>query len=148
MKEINVRLIKLTDYNDIYLLIQEFNPKLSLFSAEKIKERIEFIMENTKDIILVCEQNNEVVGYIHGSPFELLFTDSLINILGFVVKEKYRNNGVGSRLIESLEGWAKNNGFSGIKLLSHPSRVNAHRFYEGHGYVFTKDQRNFIKTFK
>ncbi|PSK13221.1 hypothetical protein C7R94_23465 [Brevibacillus sp. NRRL NRS-603] len=98
-------------------------------------------------IIFVCEQNNEVIGYIHGSPYELLFSDSFVNVLGFVVKEKDRNQGVGSMLIEHLEQWGKKNGFSGMKLLSHPSRIHAHRFYERRGYRFTKDQKNFIKKF-
>ena len=148
MKEIHIREIKLDDFNDIYLLNQEFNPKLYTFSAEKVKGRIQYIAENTKDIIFVCEQCNEVIGYIHGSPYELLFSDSLINVLCFVVKEKYRNNCVGSKLIDSLECWAKDNGFSGIKLLTHPSRINAHRFYERHGYIHTKDQKNYMKMFR
>ncbi|SFL59633.1 Predicted N-acetyltransferase YhbS [Paenibacillus sp. 1_12] len=144
MREINVREIRVTDYHDIYLLNQDFNPNLYLFSEEKVKEKIEMITKKTKDIIFVCEQNNEVIGYIHGSPYELLFSDSLVNVLGFVVKEQYRNQGLGSMLIEHLEQWGKNNGFSGIKLLSHPSRIHAHRFYERRGYMFTKDQKNFI----
>ena len=141
----NVREIRVTDYHDIYLLNQDFNPDLHLFTEEKVKKKIEIITKNTKDIIFVYEQNNEVIGYIHGSPYELLFSDSLVNVLGFVVKEEYRNQGVGSMLIERLEQWGKNNGFSGIKLLSHPSRIHAHRFYERRGYMFTKDQKNFIK---
>lgn len=148
MKEIYIREIKLNDYNDIYLLNQEFNPKLYTYSAVKVKERIQYVIENTKDIIFVCEQCNEVIGYIHGSPYELLFSDSLINVLCFVVKEKFRNNGVGSKLIDSLECWAKDNGFSGIKLLTHPNRIHAHRFYERHGYIHTKDQKNYMKMFR
>ncbi|KKO55543.1 GNAT family N-acetyltransferase [Paenibacillus sp. DMB20] len=148
MNHINVREIRVADYDDIYLLNQDFNPNLSSFSAEKVKAKIETITKKTKDIIFVCERSNEVIGYIHGSPYELLFSDSLVNILGFVVKEKYRNHGVGSKLIEHLEQWGANNGYSGIKLLSHPSRINAHRFYERRGYIFTKDQKNFIKMFK
>ena len=145
--DIGVREIKTADYNDIYLLNKEFNPKLYLFSADKVKERIDYILRNTKDIIFVGEQKDEIIGYIHGSPYELLFADSLINVLGFIVKEKYRNHSVGSMLIGQLESWAKNNGFSGIKLLTHPWRVNAHRFYERHGYVHTKDQKNYMKMF-
>ncbi len=147
MKEINIRGIRTADYNDIYLLNQELNPKLHQFSAEKVKKRIDYILKNTRDIIFVSEQKDEVIGYIHGSPYELLFSDSLINVLGFVVKEKYRNNGVGSMLIRYLEGWAINKRFSGIKLLTHPRRVNAHRFYERHGYIHTKDQKNYMKMF-
>ncbi|MGW9530754.1 GNAT family N-acetyltransferase [Paenibacillus terrae] len=148
MKERNVREIRVTDYHDIYLLNQDFNPNLYLFSEEKVKEKIEIITKKTKDMIFVCEGNNEVIGYIHGSPYELLFSDSLVKLLGFVVKEKYRNQGVGSMLIERLEQWGKRHGFSGIKLLSHPSRIHAHSFYEQRGYIFTKDQKNFIKKFK
>ncbi|KQX44572.1 GNAT family N-acetyltransferase [Paenibacillus sp. Root444D2] len=147
MREKNVREIRVTDYHDIYLLNQIFNPNLYFFSEEKVKEKIEIITKKTKDIIYVYEQENEVIGYIHGSPYELLFSDSLVNILGFVVKEEYRNQGLGSMLIGRLEQWAMNNGFSGIKLLSHPTRLHAHQFYERRGYMFTKDQKNFIKKF-
>ncbi|WP_433944993.1 GNAT family N-acetyltransferase [Paenibacillus sp. SN-8-1] len=147
MSDRTIREIRVTDYHDIYELNQIFNPNLAAFSEEKVKEKIEKIIKNTKDIILVCEENNEVIGYIHGSPYELLFADPLVNVLGFVVREKVRNQGIGSMLMEQLEQRARNNGSSGIKLLSHPSRIQAHRFYERHGFIFTKDQKNFIKYF-
>lgn len=147
MKEKHVRKVRVTDYPAIYLLNRDFNPGLPSFSEQKVKEKIETIIRKTNDIVLVCEQEDEVIGYIHGSPYELLFSDSLVNILGFVVKKACRNQGTGSLLIESLEAWGKTNGFSGIKLLSHPSRTTAHRFYERRGYAFTKDQKNFIKKF-
>ncbi|MGP0578825.1 hypothetical protein ACTP13_17735 [Paenibacillus peoriae] len=73
MKEKNVRGIKVTDYHDIYLLNQDFNQDLYIFSEEKVKEKIEIITKKTKDMIFVCEGNNEVIGYIHGSPYEFLF---------------------------------------------------------------------------
>ncbi len=142
MAQINIREIETSDYNDIYLLNQELG---YIFAIEKVKDRILYITENTKDVILVVEKDNEVIGYIHGSPYELLYNDSLINILGFVVKGDYRNTGVGNELINSLEDWAKENGYSGIRLVSGYERTDAHRFYEKHGYINKKDQRNFIK---
>ncbi len=144
MDQINIREVKVTDYNEIYLLNQELG---YLYPIEKVEERIAYITQNTKDIILVAEHDNEVIGYIHGSPYELLYSDSLINILGFVVKEKYRNAGVGNLLISNLECWAKENGYSGVRLVSGYDRLNAHRFYQKHGYVYRKDQKNFIKIF-
>ncbi|CAN7727151.1 GNAT family N-acetyltransferase [Paenibacillus sp. LjRoot56] len=145
MKENTVREIRETDYHDIYLLNQDFNPNLRVFTEERVRAKIEIITKKTKDIIFVYEQDTEVIGYIHGSPYELLFSDSLVNVLGFVVKESYRNQGIGSILIDRLEQWGKDSGYSGIKLLSHPSRIHAHRFYERRGYMFTKDQKNYIK---
>lgn len=144
MEQINVRRIKTTDYYDIYLLNQELG---YFYPVEKVKEKIAYIVENTKDIILVAERDNEVIGYIHGSPYESLFFDSLINILGFVVKEKYRNIGIGSLLLNSLECWAKEKGYRGIRLISGFERLNAHRFYQKRGYVYIKDQKNFKKIF-
>ncbi|OZB92972.1 N-acetyltransferase [Paenibacillus sp. XY044] len=147
LTDCTVRQIAASDYRDIYVLNQDFNPDLRLFTEDRVKKKIETITAKTKDVIFVCEQNEEVVGYIHGSPYELLFSDSLVNVLGFVVKKSHRNKGVGSMLISRLEQWGRSHGFSGVKLLSHPSRVQAHRFYERRGYVFTKDQKNFIKSF-
>ncbi|MDR0267215.1 GNAT family N-acetyltransferase [Paenibacillus sp.] len=147
MSQPNIREIRVTDYHDIYLLNLDFNPNLHTFSEEKVRGKIEIITSKTKDIIYVYEQNNKVIGYIHGSPYELLTSDPLVNVLGFVVKEEHRNHGIGSMLMESLVQWAEDNGYSGIKLLSHPSRINAHRFYERRGFIFTKDQKNFIKKF-
>ncbi|WP_334077570.1 GNAT family N-acetyltransferase [Paenibacillus sanfengchensis] len=110
-----VREIHITDYQDIYLLNREFNPNLSSFTEEKVKEKIGIITRETTDKIFVFELNNEIVGYIHGSRHELLFADPLINVLGFVVKERYRNQGIGSKLMDYLEHWAREEGYSGIK---------------------------------
>lgn len=147
MKEDKIREIRITDYRAIYLLNVDFNPKLRLYAEEKVQEKIAIIAEQTNDVIFVFERDGEVIGYIHGSPYELLYSDSLVNVLGLVVREKDRNQGIGGQLIERLEQWAKDKGCSGMKLLSHPSRIHAHRFYERRGYTFTKDQKNYIKTF-
>ena len=50
MKENNVREIRVTDYQDIYLLNQDFNPNLYLFSEEKVKEKIEIIIKRKQKI--------------------------------------------------------------------------------------------------
>ncbi|WP_338542441.1 GNAT family N-acetyltransferase [Paenibacillus tundrae] len=145
MPEYTIRCIQITDVHDIYKLNQHFNSQFVNFGVEQVKQKIETILEHTRDVVWVYEQNNEVLGYIHGSPYQLLFSEPLVNVLGFVVKEGYRNQGIGGRLIQHLESWAQDQGYYGIKLLSHPSRKNAHAFYEKRGYQFTKDQKNFIK---
>jgi len=143
-----IRNIRVTDYREIYALNQAFNPRLDAFSETQVKERIESLLKKDRDIVFVYEQDDEVVGYIHGSPYELLFSESLVNVLGFVVKESHRNQGIGSRLIDRLEAWSRDNGYFGMKLLTHPNRIDAHRFYENRGYVFTKDQKNYVKNLR
>lgn len=118
-----------------------------LYEEEKVRKKIKYIIENKKDIILVAYINNNIIGYIHGSEYELLYSDSLINILGFVVKESYRKNGVGTALIDKLEEIAIEKKYSGIRLVSGIDREDAHRFYERNGYIYRKEQKNFIKLF-
>jgi predicted N-acetyltransferase YhbS len=144
LNSIQVRQVIEDDFHYIYLLSQELGYE---YDEQKVKKRIKYILKNTKDIIFVAEQGDEVIGYIHGSPYELIFADSLVNILGLVVNGKHRKLGVGGKLIEKLEGFAKENGFSGIRLVSGADRLNAHKFYETHEYVYRKNQKNFIKIF-
>lgn len=54
MRHINVREIKITDYNDIYFLNQDLG---YFYPIEKVKKRIARITQNTKDIILVAQQD-------------------------------------------------------------------------------------------
>jgi predicted N-acetyltransferase YhbS len=144
MNAIYIREIAESDFQDIYLLSKELGYE---YDEQKVKKRIMYILKNTKDVIFVAEQNHEVIGYIHGSPYELIYADSLVNILGLVVKEQQRKLGIGGKLVEKLEGWAKESGFSGIRLVSGADRLNAHKFYESHEYIYTKNQKNFIKIF-
>ncbi|MCR1952629.1 MULTISPECIES: GNAT family N-acetyltransferase [Clostridium] len=141
---INIRTISISDYRDIYLLNKELG---YLYPEERVREKIKYIIENKKDIILVAYIDNNIIGYIHGSEYELLYSDSLINILGFVVRESYRKNGVGKALIDKLEEVARENKYSGIRLVSGIDRENAHRFYERNGYIYRKEQKNLIKLF-
>ena len=112
MENINIRQVKVNDFEDMYSLNKELGYE---YAKEKVKERIQYVLDKKQDIVFVAQVDCEVIGYIHGSPYELLYLDSLINILGFVVKEKYRNMGVGNALIQQLESWAKCKGYTGIR---------------------------------
>lgn len=143
-QNICLRDIKVSDYE----FIDELNHELGYnYPKEKVKGRIEYILQNTNNKIFVAEINGEVIGYIHFTPYELLSDDSLINILGFVIKSNYRNMGIGKKLITLMEEWAKNNNFAGVRLVSGYDRENAHKFYEKNGYYNRKNQKNFVKRF-
>ncbi|MDU7240267.1 MAG: hypothetical protein E6292_01645 [Clostridium sp.] len=49
--------------------------------------------------------------------------------------------------MNKLEGIAREKKYSGIRLVSGIERENAHRFYERNGYIYRKEQKNFIKLF-
>lgn len=52
-----------------------------------------------------------------------------------VVDKNYRGHGVGRKLIEQAERWAKNGGMPGIMLETQSNNVNACKFYKSCGFV-------------
>ena len=73
--------------------------------------------------------------------------DSMKNILGLVVDDKYQGQGVGKALLIKAEEWARESGSKGVRLNSAMRRKEAHKFYEKCGYHNRKDQKNYIKIF-
>jgi GNAT superfamily N-acetyltransferase len=135
---------KENDAEDIAVLNGELG--YSVTSA-LVRKQIRRIQEQTRDRVFIAKIGEHAAGFIHLSPYELLFDDPLMNVMGLVVLEEYRRRGIASALMEHAEGYAKENGFSGIRLNSGSGRTGAHAFYESLGYVSRKTHRHFIKRF-
>jgi len=134
------------DYKGIYRLNKDgFGYD---YPIEKTKDKLKIILGLPTDKIFIAEVDGEKVGYIHLSSYECTYSDSLKNILALVVDESYRKMGIGRKLIETAEEWAKGLGAKGIRLVSGYNRTTAHQFYLSYGYVLRKEQKNFIKWFQ
>ena len=141
-----IREIKITDYQEIYNLCFQHGYPLP---KEQIKANIETIINEGRDKIFVeVDSVDKVLGYIHLSPYRLLYFEPMANILGIVVDKKYRRQGIGKRLIRSAEEWAKINKLKGIRVVSGNERETAHIFYESVGFKFVKLQKNFKMFFE
>jgi len=57
---LNIRKVSISDYKDIYLLNKELG---YLYEEVKVREKIKYIIENKKDIILVAYIDNNIAGY-------------------------------------------------------------------------------------
>ena len=51
-----------------------------------------------------------------------------------IVDKERRSEGIGGLLMTAAEDWARGHGLTHIELTSNSARVDAHRFYEGHGF--------------
>ena len=142
-----IRSVEARDYHDIYSLNVSLNPKLAAFVAERVKEQIVNLISAKEDIILVAEEDNKVIGFIHGSPYHTMFSEPLLLIKALVVREDFRSIGLGSKLLESVEERAQALSLKGIRLNCRKEREKTHAFYERNGYKNTKQQLNFIKLF-
>lgn len=144
-KVITIRRAKEEDAHRLF----EINDKAFgyYYPEEKTKQRLEEILKSQNNCILVACEKEQVIGYIHGVDYECIYADSLKNIMALAVDEAYRGLGIGRKLLEGIEAWAKETGCEGIRLVSGFNREKAHEFYLHCGYALRKDQKNFIKHF-
>ncbi|MCA9255021.1 MAG: GNAT family N-acetyltransferase [Phycisphaerales bacterium] len=115
-------------------------------SAESLAMRFSEIDASGADAVFVRENAmGEVVGWIHVSRRTLLESGPFAEIVGLVVDESVRGQGVGAALVRQAEAWAAEHGLTDIRLRSNVVRSSAHRFYERLGYALIKRQAVFRK---
>lgn len=143
INDIIIRQAKIEDYKDICKICCDdlgYN-----CSKELVKERLEGLDKNNERV-LVAVYNSEVVGYLHAQIYKTLYFEELINFLGLAVSKEYRNKKVGTRLVNEIENWAKENGIKKVRVNSGFSRKEAHEFYRSLGYNNEKEQIRFLKS--
>lgn len=143
INDIIIRQAKIEDYKDICKICCDdlgYN-----CSEELVKERLEGLDKNDERV-LVAVYNSEVVGYLHAQIYKTLYFEELINFLGLAVSKEYRNKKVGTRLVNEIENWAKENGIKKVRVNSGFSRKEAHEFYRSLGYNNEKKQIRFLKS--
>jgi GNAT superfamily N-acetyltransferase len=86
-----------------------------------------------------------VAGWIEMSLERRLQTPPFVLIGGLVVKDGMRGEGIGRRLCEEAEQWARERGTSRIRVTSRSTRTDAHRFYLRDGYEIVKTSMVFEK---
>ena len=84
---------------------------------------------------------------MHLCNYDLLYFDSMKNVMGIAVSSEYRRQGIGRKLLTAAEERARADGASAVRLSSGESRTGAHAFYRSLGYSGTKKQLNLKKEF-
>ena len=143
INDIIIRQARIEDYKDICKICCDdlgYN-----CSEELVKERLKGLDKNSERV-LVAVYNSEVVGYLHAQIYKTLYFEELINFLGLAVSKEYRNKKVGTRLVNEIENWAKENGIKKVRVNSGFSRKEAHEFYRSLEYNNEKKQIRFLKS--
>jgi len=110
-----------------------------------VKERLGNLDAN-REVVFVAEVNDAVAGYVHAEIYNLLYFESMVNILGLAVSSDCRRQGAGKALMKQVETWAKEKGIKEIRLNSGGTRKEAHEFYRAIGFDDEKVQIRFLKT--
>ncbi|HHU37681.1 MAG TPA: GNAT family N-acetyltransferase [Propionibacterium sp.] len=112
---------------------------------ESVTEALTEALSSPRDRVLVAELDGEVVGYVHGEEYRLLYERPMVNVLGIAVSDTARQRGAGRALLTELEAWAHSRGAHALRLVSGDTRPGAHAFYGRLGFAPVKTQVNFRK---
>ena len=107
-------------------------------TADEVRARLARVAGDDDYAAYVAEADGAVAGFLglqrgwafeHDAPFARIIT--------LVVDGRMRRRGVGARLVELAEGWARERGAYGLMLNTNVRREEAHRFYESVGFSRT-----------
>ena len=118
-------------------------------SVEIVMRQIQKLSEDENHHYIYVYEDEElqiVVGFVHAEVYESLYSYAGLNILGLAVLPEFQGKGLGKELMHHLELKAKDDSVLFVRLNSADYRVEAHKFYEGIGYVCDKTQKRFIKS--
>ena len=113
-------------------------------SFEKSSGNYKEMLSNENYYLVVAKEDDEVIGSALGICCKCLAVSFLV-IEDVVVKEGIRGKGIGRKLMEALDEFAKTNNCAYAILVSSGHRKAAHEFYEKSGFI--EDVRGFRKVY-
>lgn len=98
-----------------------------------------------QSVLVATNDSGTIAGWIHVGEQDLLESGRRAEILGLVVDEKARGQGLGRALVAEAERWAASRGLHEMSVRSNVLRAEAHPFYEAVGYERVKTQHVYSK---
>jgi GNAT superfamily N-acetyltransferase len=104
-------------------------------SGEEIARRVEAVLSNPDDAILVCAEAGALLGLISVHSFEMIHRPGRMGrITALIVASAARGRGTGSALLQAAEAHLRSKGCIQFEVTSAEQRSDAHGFYAAHGY--------------
>jgi N-acetylglutamate synthase-like GNAT family acetyltransferase len=137
--EIKIRRGKLKDISQIYNLGKhakelEFSKKMNFHDKVELKE---FVTKTKDNILLVSISNKKVIGFLYAK----IVSRTWCILDNLVVDEKFREEGIGSLLLEDLYKILKNKKVNYIQILEDIHHKKTREFWKKKGF---KEEKKFI----
>jgi len=114
-------------------------------SPRQVERRLAAVVNDPKHLILAALLGDQVVGWAHAYVCCLVESDTFAELRGLVVDASHRGKGLGAKLLEKVEDWARQKGCGTVSVRSNIIRQEAHKFYLARGYDQIKTQHSFRK---
>lgn len=96
-------------------------------------------------VLVALDAEGAVCAVAHADPRHPLIAEPFVELEALVVDEAVRGAGAGAMLLAAVEAWARERGFSSVRVRSNVLRERAQRFYLREGYIEKKRQAVFLK---
>ncbi|WP_349408667.1 GNAT family N-acetyltransferase [Pseudalkalibacillus sp. SCS-8] len=129
-----IRKASIEDIEDLTSLMEQLGYPTSV---DKMEERFNHILAEPSYTTFVGDLDGKAVGMVGLNKSMFYERDgTYVRIVAFVVDAKHRRKGIGRKLLEQAEEWAKEQGAISIELNSgnRDERREAHQFYRKMGY--------------
>lgn len=128
-----IRLAHENDFNKLHALNMEFSHFIK--TPEKFKISVEQMREEQEHfkILVVENEENEIIGFVSTFIAWYSWIGKSLYLDDLYVIEKYRGNGLGSKLMEKVFEMAKEQGCKKVKWQVSKWNKNAIEFYKSKG---------------
>ena len=142
----NIRRCMISDAHDIYELSRK---ELGYdFSEEQVVQNVRRLIGSAENLLMVAvDSDDKVIGFIHANNHDPIYAPPMKDVVALAVDPEYRNRGIGRRLLQAVEDWARETGAKGIRTNAAVSHKSALGFYKENGYEYIRTVYNIRKMF-
>ena len=139
---VTIRFVDQQESDQLYDLLIElgYTP-----DEESLPDILSKLNLSEKDYVLAAYDEGKMIGWLHAVIMQRVTIGKYVEIVGLVVSESTRRQGIGKSLVENAINWTANNHISRIRVRAQLHREGAHKFYEGLGFDMKKEQKVFDK---
>lgn len=139
IEELDFRVAKTEDIPVLCELLWElFSQEVEFTPNKKIQEKaLKRIIEdeNIGDIFVAVKENKVVAMVNVLYTISTALGEKVAILEDMVVSQNYKNQKIGSSLIEFALDYLEKNSFKRVTLLTDSDNFNAHNFYKKHGFI-------------
>jgi len=109
-----------------------------------VRLRLARLADDDTSRVLLADAGSQVIGMASLYVRPLVHDDAdLCRLAALIVREGWRDQGVGGQLVSAAEAWARERGCAVVEVTSGTHRPDAHAFYQSLGYQ--EKPKRFVK---
>jgi len=112
---------------------------------EAVLERLRLLEDRGDQRVFVALVDGQVAGWAQVGRSLSLEAGEQAELVGLVVDERWRGQGLGASLVAAAEAWARGQGLALLRVRCNVTRSDTHRFYGNLGFGEVKRQVVFRK---